>query len=137
MTDRTTRTYKDPTWWTPDHSSAWERAKAALSRDWEQTKADVSDSGRELNQDVGDTLKQAAGQEPIPPSGVPNRPSWNDAEPALRYGYGARVYHGGGDWSEKLEGELSRDWESSNGSGTWEKVKAAVQRGWDAARRSL
>jgi hypothetical protein len=136
MTDNTNRAFKDPSWWTADHSSAWERAKAALARDWEQTKADVSDGGRELNQDAGDTLKQAAGKAPIPAAHVPN-PSWSEAEPALRYGYGARVYHGGGEWSDRLEGELSRDWESSNGSGTWEKVKAAVQRGWDSARRSL
>jgi hypothetical protein len=136
MTDKMS-THRDPTWWTRDHSSAWERAKAALARDWEQTKADLTDSGQELDQDVGDTLKQAAGKEPIPPAGVPNSAAWADAEPGLRYGYGARVYHGGGEWSEKLEGELSRDWETSNGSGTWEKVKSTVRRGWDAARRSM
>lgn len=136
MTEKAS-TYKDPSWWTKDHSSAWERAKAALSRDWEQTKADVSDNGRELNQDAGDTLKQAAGKEPIPAANVPNPGSWSEAEPGLRFGYGARAYHGGGDWNDKLESDLGRDWEASNGSGTWDKVKATVRRGWDAARRSL
>ena len=136
MTEKTS-TYKDPAWWTQDHSSAWERAKAALSRDWEQTKADVSDSGRELNQDVTNTVKQAAGKEPIPPANVANPGSWSEAEPGLRYGYGARAYHGGGEWNDKLETDLGRDWEASNGAGTWDRVKATVRRGWEAARRSL
>ncbi len=137
MSERTLSTHKDPSWWTPDHSSAWERAKAALSRDWEQTKADVSDSGHELNQDAGDTLKQAAGKAPIPPGDVPNSGSWSEAEPSLRFGYGAHSYRGGGDWNDELESDLSRDWESDNGSGTWSKVKATVRRGWDAARRRI
>ena len=45
----------------------------ALKRDWEQTKHDFKkDAGQELHQEIGDTLKQATGNERIPPPGVPN-----------------------------------------------------------------
>ena len=49
--------------------------KEALERDLEQTKADLTGDrkGQELDQDVDDTVKQAAGNDPIPPDGVPNR----------------------------------------------------------------
>lgn len=51
-----------------------ERTKEAMQRDAEQTKHDVPGmEGRDLDQDVDDTVKQAAGKEPIPPEGQPNR----------------------------------------------------------------
>jgi hypothetical protein len=49
------------------------KVKEALKRDWEQTKHDFNKkAGKDLDQDVGDTVKQATGQEPIPPRNVPN-----------------------------------------------------------------
>lgn len=131
--------YKDPSWWTGDHSSAWERTKEALRRDWEQTKADVSDGGKELNQNASDTVKQAAGKEAIPGGNLanPSRGGWDDAEPGLRFGVGARAYHRQGDWDDKLEGDLRKDWESKHGEGTWERIKAAVRHGWDSAKRAV
>lgn len=49
------------------------KVKEALKRDLEQTKHDFNKKkGVDLNQDVGDTLKQATGNEPIPPPFVPN-----------------------------------------------------------------
>ena len=45
----------------------------ALKRDWEQTKADLPGlQGKDLHQHVTDTVKQAAGDQPIPPKGKPN-----------------------------------------------------------------
>jgi hypothetical protein len=131
---------KNPNWWNDSHSSSWDRAKEALRRDWEQTKADVSDGGRELNQDVGDTVKQALGKQPIPPGNVPNRedsgPSfgdWDSAEPAVRYGYGARHYYStDSDWNDELERKLRRDWESTGNQSAWDRVKNAVRRGWES-----
>lgn len=50
------------------------KVKEALKRDWEQTKHDFSKKkGQELHQDVGDTVKQATGNEPVPPRGVPSK----------------------------------------------------------------
>jgi hypothetical protein len=60
-----------PSWWTAQHTSAWDRVKDAFQRDFEQTKADFSSTGgHELNQDAGDTLMQAFGSQPVPPMGV-------------------------------------------------------------------
>jgi hypothetical protein len=67
---------RNPAWWTDKHASAWDRVKDALERDWEQTKADFSSrSGAKLNQGVADTLKQAAGEESIPPLGTKTHPT--------------------------------------------------------------
>jgi hypothetical protein len=130
--------YENPSWWTDNHSSSWERTKEALRRDWEQTKADVSDSGRELNQDAGDTIKQASGKQPIPSGNTPNPPdSWDDVEPALRYGYGARQHYANEEWNDELESRLRKDWDSSSSGGSsWDRVKNAVRRGWDSVKRA-
>jgi hypothetical protein len=130
------RKYTDPTWWNDSHNSAWERTKEALHRDWEQTKADLSDGGKELNQDVGDTVKQAVGKQAIPPGDRPNAVSWNDAEPAVRYGYGARQHFQGREWSDELERDLEKDWGGS-GESSWQRVKDAVRRGWNSAKRAV
>ncbi|MEJ7567367.1 MAG: hypothetical protein WKF41_03795 [Gaiellaceae bacterium] len=46
----------------------------ALERDWEQTKSDLPGlEGKDLDQDVDDTVKQATGNDPVPPEDVPNR----------------------------------------------------------------
>lgn len=129
--------YRNPSWWNDNHSSGWERTKEALKRDWEQTKADVTDGGKELNQDVGDTVKQAAGKQAIPPGNAPNPPdNWDDVEPALRYGYGARQHYQGQDWNDELEGRLKKDWEATGQGGTWDRVKSAVRRGWESVKQA-
>lgn len=131
-------TYRDPSWWNESHSSAWERTKEALRRDWEQTKADVSDGGKELNQDVGDTVKQSMGKQAIPPGDRPNPPdSWDELEPAVRYGYGARQHYQGQDWNDEVEGRLRKDWEASGDSSSWDRVKAAVRRGWNSVKQAV
>jgi hypothetical protein len=67
-------TPRNPRWWRDNHTSTWDRVKAALQRDWEQTKSDFTDGkkGRDLNQGADDTLAQATGKQAIPPMGVPN-----------------------------------------------------------------
>jgi hypothetical protein len=132
-----TASYRDPSWWNDSHSSAWERSKAALRRDWEQTKADVSDGGHELNQDAGDTVKQASGKQRIPTGNVPNPPdSWDEAEDAVRYGYGARQHYAKEDWNDDLEARLKKDWDSSGREGTWDRFKSSVRRGWNSVKRA-
>ena len=136
----------DPSWWNETHSSGWDRTKEALRRDWEQTKADVSDGGQDLDQDVDDTVKQAAGKQPIPAPGTPNpsnpsssRDSWDELEPAVRYGYGARQYYGTQgqqEWNDELETKLRGDWESIDQGSSWERVKSAVKRGWESVKRA-
>jgi hypothetical protein len=83
--------YKNPNWWTKENDSAWDRVKLAVKRDWDQTKHDLGGKEPETNQNVSRTVKQAAGKEPIPPRG---QPTYEELEPAHRFGYGARSYYG-------------------------------------------
>ena len=141
-------TTRDPGWWSEQHTSAWERIKAAFRRDWEQTKADMPGSaGRDLNQNVGDTLKQAAGSAPIPPANQATRPDYDDRptagdwerdEGAHRYGFGAQRQYGRehADWDDRLESKLREEWTDLRTGRTWDETRAAVRRGWDRARVS-
>ena len=136
--DATLKTERNPSWWTDQHSSAWQRTKEALRRDWEQTKADVSSGGHELNQDVGDTVKQAAGKQAIPPGNAPNSggtTDWDENEPAIRFGYGASQYYTDKQWTPELEGKMRSDWDSTGSGSSWDRVKAAVRRGWESVKR--
>ncbi len=94
----------NPKWWTDEHTSTWERTKEALKRDWEQTKHDFgSDKAPDLDQSAGDTVKQAMvkqamGKQPVPTSTGTRH--WDDDEPGVRYGWGARSqYQDHADWN--------------------------------------
>jgi hypothetical protein len=67
-----------PLWWSPKHTSAWERTKAAVRRDWEQTKHDMTGGGHDLNQHAGQTVRQVSGKSPMPFGNAPNLPDAHD-----------------------------------------------------------
>ncbi len=107
-------------WWAPEHTSSWERVKAAFRRDWEQTKSRFRrDEGPNPEQTAGETLAQMSGQDPV----------FEADEPAFRYGYGAAHYYRDRDWNDELEGELR-----ANYGGMWEPARDNIRAGWDYAR---
>jgi hypothetical protein len=124
-----------PRWWNDEHTSAWDRIKAAFRRDWEQTKNDLSfkKAGRDLDQDVGDTVKQAAGKQPVMTD------DYDRLEPAMRYGYGASNYYRDDkdDWDDRTEGKLRQEWNDLKSGQTWDEVKGHVRRGWEWGRRKI
>lgn len=122
--------YKNPTWWTTENDSAWERTKAAFKRDWDQTKHDFGGKQPDTDQNVSDTVKQAAGKEAIPPRGTP---AYDEVEPALRFGYGAKSHYGKkySTWDNGLETELKRDWQTSNPDRNWDQDREYVRKAWD------
>jgi len=129
----------NPTWWNDEHTSAWDRVKAALRRDWEQTKADLSSRGTELNQGVSDTVKQAVGKEPVPPGNQQNPATgatWEHVEDEHRYGVGARHHYGAKDegWNDRVEAKLKEEWGDMRNGRTWDEVRASVKRAWDSVR---
>ena len=133
----TATTAKHPSWWTNDHTTAWEKVKEAFRRDWEQTKADLSkNAGHDLHQDIGDTVKQAAGKEAIPAAGAPNPPkktevkSFEQIEPAYRLGHGARKHYGK-EWNEGLESKLEKDWADAGHDEGWSDARDYVRKGFD------
>lgn len=124
-------TYKNPTWWNKDNDTGWEKVKAAFKRDWDQTKHDMGGKQPETNQNVSDTVKQASGKQPIPPRG---QPVYEKAEPAYRFGYGARSYYGKKHraWNPALESELKRDWAATQGDDNdWDAQSEYIRKGWD------
>jgi len=131
---------KNPSWWTNEHTSTWEKTKEAFRRDWEQTKADLSGhkKGHELNQNIGDTVKQAAGKEVIPPGNQPNTgdQKFEDLEPAFRLGHGARLQFKDKPWGKDVEDSLKKDWEASGAPQKWDDAKNYVQRGFDTTQQN-
>jgi hypothetical protein len=124
------KTTRNPKWWNQEYESSWDRVKAAFKRDWDQTKHDFGCKEPDTDQDVGDTVKQAAGKQPIPPRRMP---TYEEAEDAYRFGYGARSYYGTRylTWDSRLESELERDWRDTYSDRDWPSYKRAVRRGWD------
>jgi len=119
-----------PTWWTNEHEWAWDRVKAAFQRDWDQTKHDLGGKRPDTNQNVDNTVKQAAGTEAIPPMG---QPVFEEAEPAYRFGYGARSYYHGKYpiWNDALETQLEEDWSQTTPDGVWNEDVRLIRKGWD------
>jgi hypothetical protein len=125
-----TKEQKNPSWWTEKHDSAWERTKAAFKRDWDQTKHDMGGDEPDTDQQVSDTVKQATGNESIPPRG---QPAFDDVEPAYRFGYGARSQYGKKytKWDPALENELKRDWTTTYPDADWEEQEEYIRSGWE------
>ncbi|SPE53561.1 conserved hypothetical protein [Verrucomicrobia bacterium] len=121
---------RNPKWWTNEHESAWDRVKAAFKRDWDQTKHDFGGSQPDTDQDVDDTVKQAAGKQPIPPRG---EPTYEEAEDAYRFGYGARSQYAKrySDWNDQLETQLEQDWRETYQDRDWGRYRGSVRCGWD------
>ena len=123
-------TYKNPSWWTKDNDTAWDKVKAAFKRDWDQTKHDMGGKQPDTAQNVNDTVKQASGKQPIPPRGTP---VYEKAEPAYRFGYGARSYYQQKypQWDSALETQLQQDWMASSPEGNWDEDVVYIREGWD------
>lgn len=120
---------RNPKWWNREHDSSWDRVKAAFKRDWDQTKHDFGGHEPDTDQNVNDTVKQAAGKQPIPPRGAP---TYEQAEDAYRFGYGARThYKRFSDWNDDLETQLRRDWSDTYRDRDWEEYRENIRRGWD------
>jgi len=130
MNNQTITAHKNPSWWTEEYDSSWDRVKAAFKRDWDQTKHDLGGNQPDTQQSVKDTVKQASGTQAIPRRG---ESVYEKAEPAYRFGYGARTHYGTRYpvWNMNLENELRRDWTNTNQDADWESDSANIRAGWD------
>ena len=124
--------YKNPSWWTTENDSGWDRVKEAIKRDWDQTKHDFGGNQPDTNQKIGNTIHQASGKEAIPPR---KEPTYEEVEPAYRFGYGARSKYGADytEWNDELEDNLKNDWYviAPERKQTWMQDRAAIRYGWD------
>ncbi|HKY90977.1 MAG TPA: hypothetical protein VJM11_08055 [Nevskiaceae bacterium] len=117
---------QNPSWWTTEHESRWDKVKAAFRRDWEQTKHDLgSDKAPDLQQSAADTIKQAAGRSQ-PQAGTQAMRGYDELEPAFRYGYGAKTQYQGSSWNDDLETRLRADYQ-----GDYLRDREYIRRGYD------
>ena len=58
--------------------------------------------------------------------------SYDDFQPAYRYGYEAADRYRGRSWTD-VESDLERDWDSyeNRGTSTWQQMKNAVRDAWE------
>ena len=122
--------HRNPKWWTKENDSGWDRVKAAFKRDCDQTKHDFGSNQPDTDQNVDDTVKQASGKQPIPPRG---QPTYEEAEDAYRFGYGARGHYNQRypDWDDRLEAQLKQDWTETYSDREWARYRDSIRHGWD------
>jgi hypothetical protein len=62
-----------------------------------------------------------------------------DYRPAYRYGWESRVRHADRDWDDRMEAEMSQEWNELKGGSrlTWEKAKHAVKDAWHRVERAM
>lgn len=95
------------------HGAASSRARSGLTADWVQPHFDP----------MTKAVTDGAG--------------WARAEPAYRYGFGARLQYGSeyAKWSDGLEQKLAAEWVEEQTGQTFASVVPFVRQGFEAARR--
>lgn len=65
--------------------------------------------------------------------------TWDDYEPAYRYGWESRSQFRDRSWDDKLESDLERGWEKTKGTSrlAWDRAKNAVRDAWDRTDRTF
>jgi hypothetical protein len=65
--------------------------------------------------------------------------TWDDYEPAYRYGWESRAQHRDRNWDDKLENDLKAGWEKTKGTSqlAWDRAKNAVRDSWDRTDRTF
>lgn len=65
------------------------------------------------------------------------RRDWSQVEPAVRYGYGARLeYAENANWDDTVENRLRTGWNDLKTGSDWDANRTDVRHGWDSARRT-
>ena len=123
----------DPKWWSQENEAAWERVRPAMKREWDETEHDVETSGNpDTNSISSHMARQARGKQATLPQ---NQLTYEEMEPAYRFGYGARLAYRAEypQWDDLLERRLREDWRILDPARNhrWEKFRDAVRFGWD------
>ena len=132
--------YKNPTWWTKDNDSAWERTKEAFKRDWDQTKHDFGGKQPDTDQNVKDTVKLSRRQCQHPSRRAACTHLRRSGNSVLRFRLTRLRRHYRdkySKWNPEVENRLKEDWTSANPDANWDTDRDAVQRAWDYDEKSL
>lgn len=96
----------------------------------EEASGSIADVQRKAAEKIVNVQRKAA-------ENVAEVRDWSNVEPAVRYGYGARLQHTDlAGWDDNVDARLQQEWARMHGPGTWVQVRPSVRRGWDAASRT-
>ena len=137
------RRYSEPVWWTVEHTVIWEEHLPSLRADFKR-RAAGQNRAQLTKQGPDDLVFERGAQAPrnidieqahaVADNNWEVGTTWEQIEPALRYGVGARAqYPHYVHWTDELEAHLRKEWAETNEPSTWEKVKRAVRRGFESA----
>ena len=99
-----------------------------------EVRSDANQKIADVQQKAGETIAEAQRKATETVAVVRD---WNQVEPAIRYGYGARQqYADSPAWNDQLEGKLRHEWTQLKNGNNWEDVQPHVRHGWDAAARN-
>lgn len=135
----------DPLWWSVQHTIVWEERLPALRRGFER-RAGAAPREEVTRLGPDDSVVQGRATTPrnvsierahaVPDDNWEVGTDWGEIEPALRFGVGACVQYARYEvWNEELEGRLREEWDLTKAPGTWPRMKRAIRRGFEAARR--
>lgn len=138
------RRYSEPVWWTVEHTVIWEEHLPSLRADFQRRAAGTS-RAQITQQGPDDLVFQQDTEAPrnvdvehahaVADNNWEVGTAWEQIEPALRYGVGARAQYASYiHWTDELEARLRREWEQTNAPSTWEKVKRAVRHAFESTR---
>jgi hypothetical protein len=133
--------YSEPVWWSVQHTVLWAEYLPLLQSDF-QRRTGAENRARITNQGPDDSVLQQAATTPrnvdvdhayaVPDNNWEVGAAWEQIEPGLRYGVGARAqYSQFKAWNDELEAILQKEWSEANEPSTWQKVKRAVRRGFE------
>jgi uncharacterized protein (TIGR02271 family) len=101
--------------------STWEKFKASVRHGWDKITPDTDDDDQYYRTHWSNTYGTSGD-------------TYNDYQPAYRYGSESRRKYAGRDWDD-VEPDLRSDWDTrygqAGGVSTWDKMKAAVRHGWN------
>ncbi|NYZ62757.1 hypothetical protein [Luteimonas deserti] len=125
-----------------DRTRGWDESEATLREEWESARSDSRlpwDEAKPAVRDAWDRTERTHdlyqrsdayhSSEFEKADYRSEDDSFDDYQPAYRYGVYARSRHPDRNWDDSLESELSRDWGSRRGTSKleWDRAKAAVQ----------
>jgi hypothetical protein len=124
--------FKNPTWWDISHDFAWDHVKLKMKHDWNQIINSLGGNAPDPHQNVVYDPNQENGISIILSFGYS---TFEELEPAFRFGYGARMERGleCPEWNDNLEICLAHDWRTMNPrrQQTWEQDRHAILFGWN------
>ncbi len=87
-------------------------------------------AGKGISESVNPTEEDAFWRDHYSTRPYASGRSYEDLQPAYRYGWEARSRHEDRNWSD-VETDLGKEWNERHGAGTWDKARNATQDAWN------